>query len=374
MKEPRFFLVKRRGRWWARVVYDDPVTGKPRELTRAARTRAEASDVGSRLVRDLNQTHGRSAARERATFGDLADEYGRSHVRPAEYHAGRKIAGLRGLAAAKNRLATLRAHFGARLLRSITFGDLAHFKEVRLKVPTNRGTERSIASVHRELEMLRAMLGFAVREGWITTNPFTAAKGLISHADEKQRERILTREEETRLLAATDHPKRAHLRPILICALDTGMRFGEIVKLRWEDVELFEKTIRVRAMNTKTMRERSLAMTERLHRELLRLSANRTGDELVFGIMSNVKRSFVAARAEAGIPEVRFHDLRHTAATRLCQGLPLPQVGRILGHVQPSTTYRYVNADAETARRGALILDQLNGESASTQTAAEVTN
>ncbi|MFL6244770.1 MAG: hypothetical protein ACJ74H_02005 [Thermoanaerobaculia bacterium] len=52
------------------------------------------------------------------------------------------------------------------------------------------------------------------------------------------------------------------------------------------------------------------------------------------------------------------------AATRLCQGLPLPQVGRILGHVQPSTTYRYVNVDAETARRGALILDSLNADTA----------
>jgi integrase len=375
MKQPTFFVVKRRGSWWARIVFDDPATGKRREKTRAARTRAEASDVGNRLVRELVQTYGRSADRDRATFGDLADEYEKRHVRPAEYHAGRKIAGLRGLAAAKNRLATLRVHFEARPLRSITFGDLTHYKEMRLKVPTVRGGERAIASVHRELEMLRAMFSFAMREGWITMNPFTAAKGLISHADEKQRERIITREEEARLLAAADHPQRRHLRPILICALDTGMRFGEIIKLRGEDVDLFEKTIVVRALNTKTLRERTIAMTERLHRELSRLSVNRDGDGPVFGVATNVKRSFDAARTEAGIPEVRFHDLRHTAATRLCQGLPLPQVGRILGHVQPSTTYRYVNADADTARRGALILDHLNGETGRpAEAAAEVAN
>ncbi|MBV8545229.1 MAG: site-specific integrase [Acidobacteria bacterium] len=205
-------------------------------------------------------------------------------------------------------------------------------------------------------------------------NPFVAAKGLISHADEKQRERIITREEETRLLAAADHPRRRHLRPILICALDTGMRFGEIVKLRWDDVDLFEKTILIRAMNSKTLRERTIAMTERLQREMLLLSTNRVHEELVFGVMTNVKRSFVASRTEAGIPEVRFHDLRHTAATRLCQGLPLPQVGRILGHVQPSTTYRYVNADAETARRGALILDGLNAEVFVSDGASDVAN
>jgi integrase len=372
MKQATSFVVKRRGCWWARVVFDDPATGKRRELTRAARTRSEAADIGARLVRDLTQTNGRSANRERATFDDLADEYAKRHVRPAEYHAGRKIAGLRGLAAAKNRLATLRTYFGARQLRSITFGDLTHFKETRLKVPTIRGRERSIAAVHRELEMMRAMFSFALREGWITVNPFVAAKGLISHADEKQRERIITREEEGRLLAAADHPRRRHLRPILICALDTGMRFGEIVKLRWDDVDLFEKTILIRAMNTKTLRERTIAMTERLQREMLLLSTNRVHEELVFGVMTNVKRSFVTSRTEAGIPEVRFHDLRHTAATRLCQGLPLPQVGRILGHVQPSTTYRYVNADAETARRGALILDGLNAEAFVSDGASDV--
>ncbi|MBV8543901.1 MAG: hypothetical protein JO088_04060, partial [Acidobacteria bacterium] len=156
MKQATSFVVKRRGCWWARVVFDDPATGKRRELTRAARTRSEAADIGARLVRDLSLTNGRSANRERATFDDLADEYAKRHVRPAEYHAGRKIAGLRGLAAAKNRLATLRANFGARQLRSITFGDLTHFKETRLKVPTTRGRERSIAAVHRELEMMRA--------------------------------------------------------------------------------------------------------------------------------------------------------------------------------------------------------------------------
>lgn len=154
------------------------------------------------------------------------------------------------------------------------------------------------------------------------------------------------------------------MRPILVCALDTGMRFGEIVKLRWSDVALEARTIVVRALNTKTLRERTIAMTERLHTELIkRASDTFTDDRLVFGIETNVKRSFVAARTEAGLPDVRCHDLRHTAATRLCADLPLPQVGRILGHVQPSTTYRYVNADADTARRAATILDGFNSSS-----------
>lgn len=115
---------------------------------------------------------------------------------------GRKIAGLRGLASATSRFNALRERFDERPVRSITFDDLRAFKEMRLKTPTARRTERAIASVHRELEMLRSMFSFAVREGWLLNNPFTAGRGLISHADEKQRERILSREEESRLLKA----------------------------------------------------------------------------------------------------------------------------------------------------------------------------
>jgi len=83
--------------------------------------------------------------------------------------------------------------------------------------------------------MLRRMLTVAQREGWILRNPFAAGDSLISLADENKRERVLTREEEMKLLASCDTPQRAHLKTILICALDTGMRQGEIFSLRWHE-------------------------------------------------------------------------------------------------------------------------------------------
>ena len=84
-------------------------------------------------------------------------------------------------------------------------------------------------------------------------------------------------------------------------------------------------------------------------------------DALVFGIRDNFKKSFNAARGKAGLPDVRLHDLRHTHATRLVAAhIPLGEVGRVLGHTQPSTTYRYVNANYETARRAAAALDSFN--------------
>jgi integrase len=190
-------------------------------------------------------------------------------------------------------------------------------------------------------------------------------KSLISVGDEKPRERILTLEEEARLLAACEGP-RAHLRPIIICALDTGMRRGELFSLTWADVDFENRLITIRAFNTKMMRERRVGMTERLTRELAVLYAkNPDPDSLLFGI-SSVKHSFDKVRKHAGLTDMRFHDLRHTYATRLVsRHMPLAEVSRVLGHTQPTMTYRYTNLTVETARRAAEALNELHNSTLS---------
>jgi len=229
-----------------------------------------------------------------------------------------------------------------------------------LNTKTKHDKQRSIATVNRELGLLRRVLNVALASGWIHKSPFTMGKSLISVGDEKPRERILTREEEERMLAACVGP-RAHLRAIIICALDTGMRRGELFKLKWADVDFDNKLITIRAFNTKTMRQRQIGMTERLARELAILYAQNPNPEaLLFGIGS-IKGSWDKVRKQAGVSDLRFHDLRHTYATRLVsKHLPLSEVGRVLGHTQPTTTYRYTNLTVETARRAASALDELH--------------
>ena len=199
----------------------------------------------------------------------------------------------------------LRDYFGSCRLRSITHGDLRQFRAARLAQETRTNSQRTIASVNRELSMLRRMLNVAQREGWILRSPFAAGDSLISLADENKRERILTREEEVKLLAACETPQRAHLKAILICALDTGMRQGEIFSLRWRDVDLEERLLNIQASHKKTMKERQVAITTRLALELERLKAGAPDDwdGLVFGILDNVKRSFTAARSKAGLKD-----------------------------------------------------------------------
>ena len=376
MKARTGSIIKRKPRrkgaratWWARVTYIDPKTGKRHDLQRRGQSKAHARDLLQALLHDIDATEGQAPRNERKTFAELCDYFEKHYIKAAEYVDGRKVAGVRSLGTAKGQLNVLRDYFGSSRLRSITHGDVRQFRAARLAQETRTKTQRTIASVNRELSMLRRMLNVAQREGWILRNPFASGDSLISLADENKRERILTREEEVRLLAACDTPQRAHLKAILICALDTGMRQGEIFSLRWRDVDLENRLVSIQAFHTKTLKERQVAITTRLAIELERLKARAADDRngLVFGILDNVKRSFTAARSKAGLKDLRFHDLRHTAATRLVGAhIPLSDVGRVLGHSQANTTYRYVNANVETAKRAAAALDAFNAETRET--------
>lgn len=168
----------------------------------------------------------------------------------AEYVDGRRVSGLRSVVPAQAAVNALKRYFGKRHLQSLSYGDIRSYRMARLKEPTpadlprhRRALEtepkaelkvtRTLATVNRELSKLRRMLNIAQREGWIKQNPFAAGESLISLADERKRERILTRAEERNLLkACSGHQYWEHLRPILICAIDTGMRRGEILSLR----------------------------------------------------------------------------------------------------------------------------------------------
>jgi integrase len=364
--------------WWARVIHIDPETGKRHDLQRRAESRTGAIDARDKLIAEIEASAGQSVGKERMTFGNLCDYYEKHYVKEAEYVDGRKVAGLRSLATVKTQLEVLRAHFGSRHLRSLTYGAIREFRNARLKAKTRNDGQRSITSVNRELALLRRMLNVAVSESFIVGgNPFHKGDPLINTADEKKRQRIITRDEEKALLSACDAPKRGHLKAIIIAALDTGCRLGELLKLRWRDVDFDNGQITLIAFNTKTASARTVALTIRLRLELERLKADAPDDlrMRVFGIVSNVKSAFTGARNDAGLTDLRFHDLRHSAATRLVGAhIPLAEVGRILGHTQSNTTYRYVNADRETAIRAAAALDRYNVVESDNATQAEAVN
>jgi integrase len=251
-------------------------------------------------------------------------------------------------------------------------------KEINTKVPNESGgrkkhlivktrveTPRKIATINRELQLLRAIFRFALSDKIVSRSPFEN-HSIISTAAEVQRERVLSVEEEERLLEqCTD--QRGHLRALVIAAVDTAMRFGELIKLKWNDVYMEQRTITLLATNTKTQKMRRIGMTPRVQEELQRLweMSDQDNDSLVFGIKSTIKRSWKSACEAAVIEDFHFHDLRHTATTRLVfTGMSQVQAMKLTGHTQTKTFLRYTNPTDESIVAAADMLSDYNARQA----------
>lgn len=391
--------------WWARIVRVDG-NGIPRQYTRRANDKSHAKRLKKELENEHDSNGERGLDGARMVFRELAAQYKTSRLTKAVYHgegeAQRKVGGLRSYIAPQGFLKTLVGHFGAKPIRYITHDDLEQFKLNRLSDPTRSDiarherelkknpkaelrSTRTIASVNRELELMRAVMRFAKRQKWISSSPFEEGAPLINKSDETRRERVLTHDEEQRLLEACGErtsvykcrrgkkivqitargqsEKRSHLRALIIAALDTAMRRGELFKLRWRDVDLEDHIIRITAFNSKTARPRTVAITPRLLAELERLRAQAPNDPsaLVFGVTDTIKKSFATACKAAGIEGFRFHDCRHTAITRMVQAnIPPMVIMKISGHTQHVTFARYVNPDTGAVKCAADALDTFN--------------
>ena len=178
--------------------------------------------MAEKMLLEVHQHGAKIIESDRMKFADLAQQYEEAKLIPPKYQGDAKIAGLRSYKTQQRRLKTLVDHFGHRLIKSITHGDLERFKLQRLELPTWRGDERSHADVNRDLALLRIVLNYAKKQGWMAKNPFERGEALITSAHETKRDRVLGREEERLLLLACKKPARQHLRPILILLLDTA--------------------------------------------------------------------------------------------------------------------------------------------------------
>ena len=354
------------GKWFARITMSDS-SGKRRNIIRRANDKAEAKYILKLIRREIEVSGSNYIETSQINFADLADFYEKNYIKPATFIDERKISGLRDWKHISAFLKIFREFFGKQKLKDITYSHLVSFRALRLKTPTQYKNQRTITTVNRELTSLRRIFNIAVQENWLVKNPFNCGESLIQISAERKRERILTLEEESKLLRACDNKQRSHLKPLLIALLDTGARKGEMLKLKWKDVNLETHLITIQALNTKTLKKRQIFITKRLNGEFEKLwnNSKKELDCLVFGITNNVRKSFTSACKIAGIKTggldgLVIHSLRHSTATRLVQGkMPIQLVGRILGHQQPQTTYRYLSANDETLQQAASILEAI---------------
>ena len=131
------------------------------------------------------------------------------------------------------------------------------------------------------------------------------------------------------------------------------------MKLTWEDVDLDQREITVKASNAKTERSRRIGMTQRVYKALKKL---RGAGQRVFP-SGNPRTAFATALRLAGIDNLKFHDLRHTAATRMIRaGVSHTEVMKITGHLTMKTFMRYINLTSDSATEAANRLDKFNSQ------------
>lgn len=232
--------------------------------------------------------------------------------------------------------------FGDRLLKDITPSMVERYKQQRLTEITRHGGTTKPATVNRELACLKTMFNKAIKNGKATHNP---AKGLKMLKEHNVRDRLLSREEFTRLLASSPD----YLKPVLKVAYYTGMRQGEILSLTWDQVDLKEGFFHLRAKDTKTDEARSVP----LHREVVEvLKAMPRGlpGVRVF-TLKDFRGAFLAACRRAGVKDFKFHDFRHTAINNWrLQGHDYFRIMAASGHKTMSVFKRYNTVSNEELR------------------------
>lgn len=241
-------------------------------------------------------------------------------------------------------LPVLLAHFGELLLQDLTYFYLEKFRQERLAGRLKSGRTRSPARVNRELAVLRHMLNKAVSWDLLQTSPFAKGESL-QLPEPRGRLRYLTHGEIPRLLEELP----PHLGPLVRLALHTGLRKGELMGLKWDQVR--QGCLYLDGSDTKNSEPRSIPLNEEA---LAALEDQRRRHQLTSAYIfpkattrepyKEIKDGFAAACRRAGIYNFRFHDLRHTFASHLAMaGVPLTTIAKLLGHKTLTMTLRYAH-------------------------------
>jgi integrase len=213
---------------------------------------------------------------------------------------------------------------------------------------------RSPATINRYIAVLSSTLGYASKKlRWITGNP---CRSILKLKENSGRDRILNDEETFFLLEACKQSKSSLLYPIVLFAITTGARRGEILKLEWRHVDL-EKGIAF-LTETKNGRPRSVALSDLVIAELRALyEARNPLKALVFASKTafgriDIKKSWMQAVKRAGLTDYHFHDLRHQFATLAAgQGASNVELASAMGHRTLSQLLRYSNLDAKNSKK-----------------------
>lgn len=331
-------LVKRGTTWWMSFMYHGQ---QIRRSTGTSDKRLAAAIIGKVRGQIVEGRFFEMPIEQQRTVTELLDRY-------TNEHAARRANYRRELTSVKN----LKAFFGNPTLDQVTPKRIVAYKNHRYTDGVKPAT------INRELATLKKAFNLARREWeWCTDNPVCRVS---MEQENNTRDRWLTVDEEQRLL----HAAAPWLRKLMVFAVHTGMRQGEILGLTWAGVDLFRRTVTV--FKSKNGERRTIPLNQTALDLLKQTYATRHREtDLVFAShahtrlnTSNISRSLHHAMDQAKITDFHFHDLRHTCATRMVQaGVDLYKVQRLLGHKSPIMTQRYAHHYPESLRDGVEALE-----------------
>ncbi|WP_312470148.1 site-specific integrase [Brucella sp.] len=327
-------IRKLRGRWQAQVRRRGM---KPRCKSFDSKTEAE------KWARDLESQVDKFGAApdtrilESTTLGSLMKRYA-EEVSPCKRGATQEI----------QRLGVLQRHdLAYRTLIGLSQQDIASFRDERLK-------SVKPATAVRELAILSHVLDVAMRD-WGYPLAQNVVKMIRRPTINNARSRRLTASEEQRLLEACDEGKVDCFRTLVILAIETGMRRGEILGLKWTHISHNRRVISLAMTKNGTSRE--VPLSKRAYETLMTLKQSEIVDQsMPFRMtISAFEQTWKRVIKRTGIVDLKFHDLRHEAVSRFFElGLNIMEVSTISGHKELSMLKRYthLNADSLVSRLG----------------------
>jgi integrase len=363
-------IIDERGSWYGqwRVggrLVKRKLGAKRKPGTRDGITRKQAEAQLRRLIEQVRH----AAPEQRLSFEDAADRY----VEHLEHVMRRKpstVQDYRIMARAISR------HIGSKALDRITADDIAGYMASRAR------DGRSAKTIDNHLTFAHGVFAFAVKRGWTPINPVAAVDRPRSQGSDPDIRFLDLDEIEALIRAVPDDTLGAVERVLYLTAAMSGLRQGELVALRWRDVDWPAALIRVRRNYSrqtwgtpKSRRSsRAVPMADRLAGALdrhFKRSAFTTDDDLVFAHpvlgtpldASKLRDRFYAAMKAAGMAQrcgrkngITFHSLRHTFGTRMAAvGVPLRTLQEWMGHRDHTTTQRYADYAPDPTGAAALV-------------------
>lgn len=375
--------------WTLRLSHNDEQGHRTTKTWQYATKQDAKDDLDNRKTELLALVESKGLElRDVETFRQWAEFAKANFYKPAIIREGRKVEGIKSHRQTHILIDQLVECFGDKPLTKFSKYDLDRYKTWRLEQGDRRGEKGKLApkernavklsTANRGLAILKHLLIEAHDAGLIVKNVTRGSKAIDADA-ETARERTLTDVEEMRLLAScggrrtveymrmgkalkadvtTDNP---HLKAIILLALDSGMRRGEILKLEWKDFDFSAGVIKILGTHTKTQKTRSVPMTNRTRAALEALPNFGAGGR-VFPF-NDFKRSWATALKVAKIDDLNFHDLRRTFVTRLqTGGVSIGIAAELAGHSRLETTKKHYTSidNAAVVQNAAALINAAN--------------